>query len=95
MILGEKWTIKTQKEVKGDNNDIVMGTCDKAIRTIYIDSDLDIESHNITFFHELCHAVLSESCLNETSLHEDIEEIIVEQIAKFLVKNFNIKPKGD
>lgn len=47
-----------------------------------------------TLLHEFGHCVLHEAALDETSVADDVQEIIVEQIAKALVNNFEIKPKG-
>ena len=47
----------------------------------------------ITLIHEIGHAVWDATGLNETSIPHDIQEIIVDNFAKGLVQNLDIKLK--
>jgi len=69
------------------------GICKSEEKIIQINETDNIKLFVQTLLHELCHAVFSESAIHETSVHEDVEEIIVEQISKAIVANFKIKPK--
>ena len=94
MILGEKWIINNKKTVKGSDDEESHGTCDRANKIVDIEECDNDTLYTQSVIHELCHAVFVESCVGETSLHRDVEEIMVEQIAKMLAHNFDIKPKG-
>lgn len=58
-------------------------------KTIELKKGLKLEDKKKTFFHELLHAIISESGLRQTSLSIDVEEAIVENIANYLVDKFN------
>jgi len=71
------------------------GLCKVVDKIIYIKENNDSDYFNSVLLHEIGHAVFWESSIGQTSVSHDLEEIIVDQIAKALVKNFNIQPKGD
>jgi len=76
-ILGHHWKVKLTADLK----DGVVGTTNPETRTIKIDQTQDSAHRWETFLHEFGHAVLDELGVENTSLHEDLEELIVEHIA--------------
>ncbi len=79
-------------QYRGSNCD---GLCLGDKKEIYIKDQESDEYLNHVMLHEICHAILHESGMGETSLPIDLEEIIVDQIAKTLVNCFSFQPKGD
>ena len=76
------------------NGDECDGHCDKEKKLITMAEPDNNHEYTATLLHELFHGAFYESALGQTSIDEDIEEIIVEQFAKVLLDNFDIKPKG-
>ncbi len=92
-ILGQKYSIVQQNELKSESKD-VWGSVDLVKKTIYLDkSQTDIEKIS-TLIHEMGHAVFFESAINLTTIHHDVEEILVEQIAKTITNNLFKKKKA-
>ncbi len=92
-ILGTTYKVIIVKGLKDDENSPVHGWCDKEKKTISIDADEKGDDFVDTFIHEFCHAVFREAGMGQTSLHEDLEEIVVNQLAKCITKMFSLKPK--
>jgi Zn-dependent peptidase ImmA (M78 family) len=88
-IHGYEWLI-----VKTPTNENDDGYCDEDNRIIEIDESLEPEDELYTLLHEFGHAVLGETGFRHTGLSSDAEEIIVDQIAKELIRNFDIKIKA-
>jgi Zn-dependent peptidase ImmA (M78 family) len=61
--------------------------------TIHINSKLKGKNLQITFLHEISHAFLYRAGLTVTSLSQDVEEVIAEQLANFIHETFDIKLK--
>lgn len=76
------------------NNSIVSGVVNTNTHIISINGAEDDEYFIYVLLHEINHAILYESGFSDTGLPLDLEEIIVDQIAKVMTKCFNIKPKG-
>ncbi len=92
--MGQIYQIKQTKDLKTDAGDAA-GSCDGNAYLIEMDEDLDEPLYTHTLLHELTHAVFNEGGLDQTSISDDIQEVIAEQIARALIANFNIQPKGD
>ena len=88
-ILGSKWKIKRQKTEDED----YWGLCEHEEKTIYIHPDCPKDQLDQVLLHELGHALIDELRLHNTSFSIDVEEIIVEHFAVFMLKNFRISLK--
>lgn len=53
----------------------------------------DREYATETLLHELFHAIFLQSSIDQTEISPEVEQIIVNQIAKFVAKKFDIKLK--
>ena len=88
IINGKKY--KLEKTDKFENMGYA-GLCDYKSKTLYHDGDLS------TILHEIGHAIFQEHSFNQ-SIGIQLEEVIVDTIAKVLDENFNIrmrkKPKN-
>lgn len=93
-MLGVGYKIQITKDLKGDDGGRIHGWCDVHTKVISIDSLDTGDVFVSTLIHEINHAVLHESGVGQTSLHSDVEEIIVEQIAKVITQAFCLQPKG-
>lgn len=60
---------------------------------IYIHKDLNKEQQFRTLMHELVHAIVSVTGLNQAQLSMDLEEIIAECFSNFMCDTFDIKFK--
>ena len=85
---------KVQLTAKVTHQDIpVMGICDYPNRTIKISKDFHTpETIHSTFLHELFHANCRTSSLEQV-ISPDLEEIIVDTMAKVVCENFILIPK--
>ena len=65
------------------------GECNWKEKVIRLDNECkkDYALYMKVLIHELSHAVFEEAALHQTSIHPDIEEIIVEQIANAVYDN--------
>jgi len=88
-VFGEIYSINYQN-LLFENGELCFGTCCTKTKTITIEKNLDQDERQITFLHEFIHAIIHESGLNTTSLSSDVQEVICENIAKQLVKRFEI-----
>ncbi len=91
-ILGTRWKIKKHKVdivYEGRTVEGLCIPCDKDLHIRMRDKDTTTE----TFFHEAGHGLFDALGLNQTSIHPDLQEIIVEGYSKFLIKNFVIRFK--
>ena len=93
-VYGHKWDIKYKWNLRDDNGEAVDGMCDNKERAIYIDRSSDKEERLGIFFHELFHVIIHELKVGQTELNPEVEEIIVEGISDYLVRNFNIRRKN-
>lgn len=88
-IYGEVYNVKVVKE-KPDAMDCA-GKNHSKTKTIYIKEDDAAEMFH-TYLHECFHGVFEEGRLNE-AIEDGLEEVIIEQLVKFLLKHFTVKPK--
>lgn len=84
MIKGEPWIIRENDTLDSS------GLCTFKTRTIEIQGTMSDKDKRIALYHELFHALFGELSLENTELSSDVEEIIVDQIAIFIDKIFNI-----
>lgn len=70
------------------------GIIDTEAKTITLDKFQGAKDQKIALIHELLHAVLHESCATQANISLDLEEIIVENISRFLYDTFIIKWKS-
>lgn len=87
-IFGQDYEIKRAPLTQSE----LYGFCDRAKKEIVIDNKIRGEKYTVTLIHELIHAIFCELSITETLEHNQ-EEIINDNIAKCLAKNFYIKKK--
>ena len=80
MILGKRYDI-FYKDLRADH---AFGMTDNRKRVILIDQSLTGEELQQTLLHEFFHAVLHRTGASQ-ALHGDLEEVLVDSIATFLV----------
>lgn len=85
LICGVKYQVKYES-LGGQGID---GYCNGRDKVIVIDKDVTKNHKDFyeTILHEMSHAVFEESSLRQTSIDPDLEEIIVDQIAKAIYLN--------
>lgn len=88
-IYGETYKVKIVKD-KPDAMDCAGKNHSKS-KIIYIKED-EAEEMFHTYLHECFHGVFEEGRLNE-AVEDGLEEVIIEQLVKFLLKHFTVKPK--
>jgi len=86
-ILGKIFTVK---RLKGMLENGVMGRCLFDAATIYIDESLDGHHLEHTLIHELGHALSYSSSIYQ-SLPPELEEVLVDVYATFLLDNFALR----
>ena len=72
-----------------------VGLYDPDQKKIIIDSRLNENDKLHTLIHEFVHAVQFRSGLVQTSIPQDLHEIMAETIATALIENFEIKLKNN
>ena len=83
-VFGKTYEIKYDDLSKTD----ACGYTDNKHRLIVIDSGLKGDDLTHTLLHEYFHAILFTTSVTQ-SLSHDLEEVIVDQLATFLVDNYN------
>ena len=71
--------------------------CDKQTGEITLDENIKddgIDSVSRALLHELVHAVFFRTGLDQTSIDDDLQEVICENIANCIGESFWIIPKG-
>ena len=58
---------------------------------IFIDADLTGNDYLQTLLHELIHAVIQRTGIEESGIPEGIEEIICDNVATAIVENFKLE----
>lgn len=69
------------------------GMCCTDKKMIIINKDEKGDELVKTLMHELVHAIWHETGLNQTSIHQDVQEIIAENVSNCFFQNFDIKLK--
>lgn len=87
-IFGQR--IKIKYIIPPDGSDW-MGLFVAAENLIIIDNRLKGDDLKSTLLHEFVHAVINLSGVNQTSLSNDVEEILCEQMSKAIIKNFKLQ----
>lgn len=82
-VFGHKIKVK-HKKLKDLN-----GEFDYKTNEITIDPEVKGDDYKVTLVHELFHAVLYRCSVNH-QISDDLEEIIVDLLAKSVVENFDI-----
>ena len=88
-VFGEKYSLK---RVKGLAAKGICGEVNRDTKEIIIDSNLKGSELHETIIHEVGHCVFHEVSLYQSISH-DLEEVIVDTIAKALAKNFDLRAK--
>jgi Zn-dependent peptidase ImmA (M78 family) len=83
-VFGKAYQIKYEDMSKTD----ACGLTDNKNYLIIIDSSLKGDDLKHTLLHESFHAILYRTSVTQSLSHE-LEEVIVDQIATFLVDNYN------
>jgi hypothetical protein len=94
-ILGYKWKVQVRSSMPKDIGLEVAGVCIPHERKIIVLKQEKKSDMLETFLHECFHALIYESGLKQTCFSSipDVEELIVENLSKWIVKNFNLKKK--
>lgn len=88
-VYGEKWQIKPIEDPASP----LAGLCNKKELVIYLNQHQSKQDIEQTFFHECIHAIFSRVGTNQ-ALSLETEEIICEQVATWIVDNFNLTIKS-
>jgi len=80
------------KRTKGLKELGMMGFYSPNTKSIEIDSTLRGRDYNETLMHEIIHSVFDAISLN-TIVSLEVEEMVADNVAKCLVKNFTFKKK--
>ena len=91
-VKGVRYTIHQVDELE-DNDCLCDGFIDLIKKQIFIDKNQTQGNKKIAFIHELLHAVIEESCVTSGGLTEELEEVLVENIARFLCGAFYLRLK--
>lgn len=84
-VFGERYRVKIDPDLQS------AGLIEPKKKLIRIKPDTK-EEMEWSYLHECLHGVFEEGRLNE-AVEDGLEEVIIEQIVKFLLKNFTVKPK--
>ncbi len=88
-VFGKTFKIKYDKTLASKG---VHGVCDSDNNLILIDGLLKGDSLMQTLLHEEFHAVFSRIGLRQ-AVPDEVEEMIVDALATFIVDNYRIAPK--
>lgn len=95
-VKGKTWSVKYEFKLNDPEHGPCVGLCDPDKRIIYIDRLLPPDEKAKTFLHELGHAILFESHLNESGGVEGfVEEVIVSAYADAFYELFDIKMRKE
>lgn len=75
------------------NGEPAHGLVDYDKQIILIEKSASNESKLSTLIHELCHAVWYEIGLKQTSLTQDLEELLAENVCQVIMSNFRLTMK--
>ena len=92
-IKGRKYRISQVKRPTGEDGKECAGYHDHEKRKIVIARGMEKEDKLHTFLHELFHAYIFECGIRE-GLDSQLEEVVVDQLAKSIIDNFEIKWKN-
>jgi hypothetical protein len=92
-VLGETYKIMFIKDLVDKDGKICDGLTTFDPKIIHIMKDLNDEDTMETLFHEINHAILFESGVVQGNLSDDLEEVIVQQIAKCYNSIFDLSFK--
>ena len=92
IIEGYKWTIKRKWKLEIDGNSC-LGLCSPESRTIFLVHGLEKDEAFEVFMHEYLHAILYEKGFYLTARTLDAEELLVNGLAKELLRTFRLKFK--
>lgn len=84
MINDKTWVIvyKWNLRYEGQKLD---GLCCHETKTIFIDRSLNKADKDLTFIHELIHAIINEQNIKRSKLSRDVEEKIVVALSEYLI----------
>lgn len=91
-ILGYEWRIEHVEDLT-DAGVPVDGLADHDTRVLSLDQSLKGKHRDHIFLHELNHCIFFELGLHNTKLSLDLEEVIVDNIAKGYLSIFNLNLK--
>lgn len=92
-VFGKPYLVKYVEDptLPGDEHQVA-GYCDNKKCEILVSSKLQKEEMTQTTLHEEFHAVFHRVGINQ-SVGREIEEVIVDSLATFLVDNYKVTPK--
>ncbi len=90
-IFGQKVLYKLRDFVKEQIH--VCGLYDSENKTIFIEKNLKGNELKHTILHEEIHAIFDRCGLNQTQHTQDLQEMICENVARFILENYNITDK--
>lgn len=89
-IFGEKWPMFVSDKV----DDSICGYCDLDKKKIVINESLPTQDIFLdTLYHELLHSLFHRMSYRQSGMPHEMEEIMVDQIAKCLTENFKVIQK--
>lgn len=93
-VLGQTYKIRKESNpIDKDDKLPCDGYCNTDDHVIVVSKSANPDYADAILLHEIGHAIFQESGAEETGASPVLEEIIVEQYAKVLLKHFIIKPK--
>lgn len=87
-IMGSVWTLHDTKKTVYLDGVEVYGYCDYALKELHVAKN---EEYFSTLIHEMIHAILWESGLNNAKINNDIEEVLCEVLSRQLARSFKLK----
>ena len=93
-IYGHPWTVQYKWKLLCTEGNHVDGMCDTKKRILWIDRAVPTAERATVFVHELIHGILFELKINQTSIHSDLEEILVTGIEEYFMEKFHLRWKG-
>jgi hypothetical protein len=93
-VYGQSWTVQYKWNLLGDDGAHVDGLCDDKLNIIWIDRAIPPGGRFTIFIHELIHAIFHELKIGQTSVHSEVEEIMVTGIEEYFVEKFAMRWRG-
>lgn len=90
-VLGKSWAIKYKWNLADEEGKRCIGLCVFDDLTIYIDRSTTLDERPQILLHEIFHAILWQLGIHNTSLTEDIEEVIVDGLSMWVVENMKVR----
>jgi len=90
-IFGKDYQIKEVSPCLDDDNNEVSGTTDNGKCIIEVDSKQSNSEKLHTLVHELGHAMIFRTSIQQTQIHGEVEEILVNNWATLMTEIFHLQ----